>query len=95
MQTQFTETEKGIFDAILEGKLDLESGQWASISDNAKDLLRRMLTRDPRKRITADEALRKLTKLPSSSGTNTDIHIFSVKISRNRTSLAEECRGSI
>jgi len=43
----------------LEGKLDLESAPWPSISAAAKDLIRKMLTRDPKKRITAAEALGK------------------------------------
>lgn len=53
------ESEKGIFDAILEGKLDLESAPWPSISAAAKDLIRKMLNHDPKKRITAAEALGK------------------------------------
>lgn len=52
-----TETEKGIFDAILHGDVDLESEPWPSISESAKDLVRKMLTKDPKKRITAAEAL--------------------------------------
>lgn len=52
-----TETEKGIFEAILEGNLDLQSSPWPSISGQAKDLIRKMLTKDPKKRITAAEAL--------------------------------------
>lgn len=51
------ETEKGIFEAILEAKLDLESAPWPSISAVAKDLIRKMLTYDPKKRISASEAL--------------------------------------
>jgi len=43
----------------LEGKLDLQSAPWPSISAAAKDLIRKMLTRDPKKRITAAEALGK------------------------------------
>ncbi|XP_027333022.1 calcium-dependent protein kinase 29-like isoform X8 [Abrus precatorius] len=51
------ETETGIFKAILEGNLDLESAPWPSISATAKDLIRKMLNYDPEKRITAAEAL--------------------------------------
>lgn len=51
------ETEKTIFAAILEGKLDLESYPWPTISESAKDLIRKMLARDPKRRITAAEAL--------------------------------------
>ncbi|PUZ48421.1 hypothetical protein GQ55_7G244100 [Panicum hallii var. hallii] len=53
----WAETEKGIFDAILVGQLDLSSIPWPSISESAKDLIRKMLNRDPQKRITAAQAL--------------------------------------
>ncbi|XP_020237356.1 calcium-dependent protein kinase 29 isoform X2 [Cajanus cajan] len=53
----WAENEKGIFDSILGGKLDLESAPWPSISAAAKDLIRKMLNYDPKKRITAAEAL--------------------------------------
>ncbi|XP_020966800.1 calcium-dependent protein kinase-like [Arachis ipaensis] len=51
------ENEKQIFDAILEGKLDLESAPLPSISVAAKDLIRKMLAYEPKKRITASAAL--------------------------------------
>lgn len=51
------ETEKGIFDAILEGEIDFESDPWPKISRSAKDLVRKMLTQDPRKRITSAQVL--------------------------------------
>ncbi|CAL0301163.1 unnamed protein product [Lupinus luteus] len=53
----WAETEKGIFNAILEGELDFESQPWPSISNSAKDLVRKMLTQDPKKRITSAEVL--------------------------------------
>lgn len=54
----FLETERGIFDAILKGEIDFESAPWPTISSSAKDLIVKMLTMDPKKRITASEALR-------------------------------------
>ncbi|KAI3466250.1 hypothetical protein Pfo_022913 [Paulownia fortunei] len=51
------ETERGICDAIQKGYVDFESQPWPSISNSAKDLVRRMLTQDPKKRITAAEVL--------------------------------------
>lgn len=53
----WAETEKGIFDAILQGEIDFESPPWPSISNNAKDLVRKMLTQDPKKRITSNQVL--------------------------------------
>ncbi|MBA0728157.1 hypothetical protein Golax_001081 [Gossypium laxum] len=53
----WAETEKGIFDAILEGEIDFESQPWPSLSDSAKDLVCRMLTQDPKKRITSTQVL--------------------------------------
>ena len=55
----YVETEKGIFDAILEGHIDFESQPWPSISNSAKDLVRKMLTADPKRRISAADVLGK------------------------------------
>ncbi|XP_059668615.1 calcium-dependent protein kinase 20 [Cornus florida] len=51
------ETEQGIFEQVLKGDLDFISEPWPSISDSAKDLVRKMLVRDPKKRLTAHEVL--------------------------------------
>ncbi|XP_043690240.1 calcium-dependent protein kinase 2-like [Telopea speciosissima] len=53
----WAETEKGIFDAILKGYIDFESDPWPSISSSGKDLIRKMLTQDPKKRITSAQIL--------------------------------------
>ncbi|KAI0494442.1 hypothetical protein KFK09_024580 [Dendrobium nobile] len=53
----WAETEAGIFKQILQGHLDFESEPWPSISDSAKDLIRNMLNRDPKKRFTAHQVL--------------------------------------
>lgn len=88
------ETEKTIFEAILEGKLDLETSPWPTISESAKDLIRKMLIRDPKKRITAAEALGMLAMCinllhilppaPKSLLTNLLLWIF---IGKNRASM--------
>lgn len=51
------ETEKKIFDSILKDDIDFESDPWPSISNGAKDLIRKMLMRDPKNRITAAQVL--------------------------------------
>lgn len=53
----WAETETGIFRQILQGKLDFDSAPWPNISESAKDLIRKMLERDPIKRISAHEVL--------------------------------------
>jgi calcium-dependent protein kinase len=50
-------SEKGIMEAVLKGEVDLMSDPWPQISDSAKDLVKRMLTMDPKRRITAKEIL--------------------------------------
>ncbi|KAL8036451.1 hypothetical protein ABFX02_12G160100 [Erythranthe guttata] len=51
------ETEQGIFEQVLKGELDFVSEPWPSISESAKDLVRKMLVRDPKKRLTAHQVL--------------------------------------
>ncbi|KAL5720734.1 non-specific serine/threonine protein kinase [Ranunculus cassubicifolius] len=51
------ETEQGIFEQVLKGELDFISDPWPNISESAKDLVRRMLVRDPKKRLTAHQVL--------------------------------------
>lgn len=52
-----TESEQDIFEEILRGNVDFSSDPWPDISDSAKDVVKKMLTRDPRKRITAHQVL--------------------------------------
>lgn len=52
-----SETEQGIFEQVLHGDLDFDSDPWPSISESAKDLVKKMLVRDPRRRLTAHEVL--------------------------------------
>ncbi|KAK6923526.1 EF-hand domain [Dillenia turbinata] len=53
----WAETETGIFRQILQGKLDFESDPWPLISDSAKDLIQKMLDRNPKRRFTAHEVI--------------------------------------
>jgi len=52
-----TDTEKGIFWQICRGRLNFQSEPWPQISDSAKDLIRKMLDRNPRTRFTAHQVL--------------------------------------
>ncbi|GMI63313.1 calcium-dependent protein kinase 20 [Hibiscus trionum] len=51
------ESEQGIFEQVLRGKPDFTTEPWPSISNSAKDLVQRMLVKDPKKRLTAYEVL--------------------------------------
>ncbi|THU61812.1 hypothetical protein C4D60_Mb07t27210 [Musa balbisiana] len=53
----WAETEQGIFEEVLHGSLDFQSDPWPSVSESAKDLVRKMLVRDPRRRLTAHQVL--------------------------------------
>ena len=48
---------KEVFRAILEDPIDFESDPWPRLSPDCKDLVSKMMTRDPEKRITARAAL--------------------------------------
>lgn len=52
------ESTQQIFRNIMSSPLDLKSEPWPRISNAAKDCVRRMLSRDPKKRLTAEEVLR-------------------------------------
>ncbi|XP_047943517.1 calcium-dependent protein kinase-like [Salvia hispanica] len=74
----WAETEHGIFDAILKEKVDFDSNPWPSISNSAKDLVGRMLTKDPKTRITSTEVL----EHPWIKGQASDKRIDSAVLSR-------------
>ncbi|KAA3458909.1 calcium-dependent protein kinase 8-like [Gossypium australe] len=51
------ETEQGVAEAIIRSVIDFKRDPWPKVSDNAKDLVRKMLNPDPKKRLTAQEVL--------------------------------------
>ncbi|CAH9127642.1 unnamed protein product [Cuscuta epithymum] len=53
----WAETEKGVAQAIIRSVVDLKKDPWPKVSDNAKDLVKKMLNPDPTKRLTALEVL--------------------------------------
>ncbi|QCD81659.1 Protein kinase [Vigna unguiculata] len=50
-------TESGIFRAVLRATPSFDEPPWPSLSDDAKDFVKRLLNKDPRKRMTAAQAL--------------------------------------
>lgn len=55
----YVENERSIFDTILRGHIDFLSDPWPSLSSSAKDLVKKMLQEDPKKRPSAFEVLGK------------------------------------
>nr|ACA63885.1 calcium-dependent protein kinase [Hordeum vulgare] len=53
----WADNEDGIFEAVLLGHIDFSSDPWPSISNGAKDLVKKMLRQDPKERLTAAEIL--------------------------------------
>ncbi|XP_051131179.1 calcium-dependent protein kinase 26-like [Andrographis paniculata] len=51
------ESEQEIFKEVLHGDIDFSSDPWPNISESAKDLVKKMLVRDPKRRITARQVL--------------------------------------
>ncbi|KAL2543040.1 Calcium-dependent protein kinase 1 [Abeliophyllum distichum] len=51
------ESEQEIFDEVLHGDIDFSSDPWPNISESATDLVKKMLVRDPKRRLTAHEVL--------------------------------------
>ncbi|KAB2008430.1 hypothetical protein ES319_D10G097200v1 [Gossypium barbadense] len=50
-------TEDGIFREVLKNKPDFRHKPWPTISDSAKDFVKKLLVKDPRARLTAAQAL--------------------------------------
>lgn len=50
-------TESGIFRSVLKADPTFDEPPWPSLSDDAKDFVKRLLNKDPRKRMTAAQAL--------------------------------------
>lgn len=52
------DNNKEIFKRVLQQKLEFDPDEWSEVSKEAKDLLEKMLQKDPSKRISAVEALK-------------------------------------
>lgn len=51
------ETEQGVAQAIIRSVIDFKRDPWPKVSDNAKDLVKKMLDPDPSRRLTAQQVL--------------------------------------
>lgn len=53
----YAETEQGVAQAIIRSVLDFKRDPWPKVSENAKDLVKKMLDPDPKRRLSAQEVL--------------------------------------
>ncbi|KAH7675471.1 Non-specific serine/threonine protein kinase protein [Dioscorea alata] len=53
----WAETEQGVAQAILRGRIDFEKDPWPHVSENAKSLVKQMLEPNPKLRLTAEQVL--------------------------------------
>lgn len=76
------DTEEQIFKMVLRGHIDFKTDPWPTISDAAKDCVRRLLEQDPSKRATTHQILRHdwLVK----EGAASDVVLDSVVLKRLR-----------
>ncbi|KAG6571991.1 CDPK-related protein kinase, partial [Cucurbita argyrosperma subsp. sororia] len=74
-------TESGIFRAVLKADLSFDEGPWPSLSSEAKDFVKRLLNKDPRKRLTAAQALSH-PWIRNYNGTKVPIDILIFKLMR-------------
>ena len=52
------ENDEEIFEAVLKGEFEFPEEEWDSVSDDAKKLIKKMLTNNPQKRISALDSLK-------------------------------------
>ncbi|KAJ4971060.1 hypothetical protein NE237_004159 [Protea cynaroides] len=53
----WAETEQGVAQAIIRSVVDFKRDPWPKVSDNAKDLVKKMLDPDPKQRLTAQQVI--------------------------------------
>lgn len=53
----WAETEQGVAQAIIRSVVDFKREPWPNVSDNAKDLVKKMLDPDPKRRLTAQQVI--------------------------------------
>ena len=51
------ETDEDIYEAVLEGKFEFPDEEWEHVSEEAKSLIKKMLTKDVKKRISALDSM--------------------------------------
>lgn len=52
------DSQQEVFEAVKKKKIVFESEYWGNVSEEGKNLVSRLLERNPKKRLNAEEALR-------------------------------------
>lgn len=55
------ETEQGVAQAIIRSVINFKRDPWPKVSDNVKDLVKKMLEPNPKSRLTAQQVLGNVT----------------------------------
>nr|XP_025877715.1 calcium-dependent protein kinase 27-like isoform X2 [Oryza sativa Japonica Group] len=73
----WADTKQGVFDKVLHGMLEFDADPWTNVSEGAKDLLRKVLVRDPKERLTAHQVLRHpwLEMCSNGTGKTTELNV--------------------
>lgn len=80
-------TESGIFRAVLKADPIFEEPPWPSLSAEAKDFVKRLLNKDPRKRMTAAQALSECLHLDSWILRSHSLPLFSMFMDNTKCTL--------
>ncbi|KAL0288136.1 UNVERIFIED_CONTAM: CDPK-related kinase [Sesamum calycinum] len=75
-------TESGIFRAVVKAEPTYEEQPWPTLSSEAKDFVKRLLNKDPRKRMTAAQALCKSSMDKKSNDIKVPLDILIFKLMR-------------
>jgi len=76
----YAETHPRLYQLIQKGRFTFEKEDWGKISDEAKDLIKRLLTKDPKRRISAKDAKK---------------HIWVTKAATNNQALGNKYQNRI
>ena len=54
----YSNNDEDLKTLILQGKIEFDEKEWSKISPEAKDLIRKLLTKNEKQRLSAEEALK-------------------------------------
>uniref|UniRef100_A0A8B9RH93 Calcium/calmodulin dependent protein kinase IG n=1 Tax=Astyanax mexicanus TaxID=7994 RepID=A0A8B9RH93_ASTMX len=79
----YEETETRLFSKIMKAQYEFDSPFWDDISESAKDFIRNMMQKNPKLRLTTDQALRHPWIIGKTARSQDIYHSVSVQIQKN------------